>query len=137
MPRNTQVSDSAVNGMADLLARRLDGGFLKMFSGEQPSSADVELTDQKLLAINRFQPLSAPPAEHGVLKFHDLLPDFAVGDGEASWYRCYMSDGLTVVVDGSIAEDGNLKMDKRTIRAGGHVRVLGLSIDVRKSTAGM
>lgn len=48
MTKNTRLSTLVVNAQADALAALAAGGFLDMYDGVQPKSADDPVTTQKL-----------------------------------------------------------------------------------------
>lgn len=127
MPRNTQISELAANAVADAVARLLDGGYLRIYTGPQPASADTDLTSQQLLATNRFSNPSAASAAAGVVDFGALESAAAEASGAATWFRCTKADGTTVVMDGSMAADGNIVLSSYDIQTGGNVQITGFS----------
>lgn len=141
MPLQTRLSNVTVNSQADSLARRLDNGFMRIYSGAQPGNADIEVTSQVLLAELRFANPSAPAASSGVLTFTQLTFDAAAdATGTASWFRCVSADGSTVVMDGSVGTAGsssNLELATNQIVQNAQVNVTSFTHTVAKSTIGL
>ena len=66
MSLDTQLADVAVNAEADALARLLDNGYLRLYNGTKPATADTALSGNTLLAELRFNATSAPAASGGI-----------------------------------------------------------------------
>jgi hypothetical protein len=141
MPLQTRLSNATVNGQADSLARRLDNGYLRIYSGAQPGTADTAIAAQELLAELRFSPTSAPAAVAGVLTFNPLTSDVAAdATGTATWFRTLASDGVSVVLDGSIGITGsvnNLELATTSIVQNAQIQVTSFTHTVAKSSAGL
>jgi hypothetical protein len=137
VPKNTQMSVVALNAQADALAALLDDGYLRIYGGRQPDSAEIYVTNQPLLAELRFSKESAPAAVGGELTFNKIAdePD-APATGRATWFRCFNADGRTAVMDGEIGRDGNLSLDDPDIVAGGRVSVHSFGHGIAGSTPG-
>lgn len=125
MARNTKISNAVVNAQADALARLLDNGYLRIYSGIQPVTANTALSGNTLLAELRFADPSAPAAVAGVLTFSSITPDASANaSGTASFYRCFQSDGTSVVMDGNIGIAGeNLDLNSTDIVLGDTVSI--------------
>jgi len=98
------MSKAAVDGMANYLGRRVSGGKLRIYDGEQPANADRGTTGQILLV--EFSPLPDPAfeeAEIGKLEGRELEPTRAAGTGKATWYRVLTNSG-TPLWDGSVGK---------------------------------
>lgn len=139
MSLNTQIADAVVNAQADALARLLDGGKLRIYSGTQPATADTALSGNTLLAELTFNATSAPAASSGVLTFNSITSaSSAAASGTASFFRCVKADGTTVVMDGSVGtSSANLIMATTTISAGQTVSCSSFSHDVKNATSGL
>lgn len=139
MSLNTQMADVVVNAQADALARLLDGGKLRIYSGTQPATADTALSGNTLLAELTFNATSAPAASSGVLTFNAITADTSADNsGTASFFRAFKSDGTTAVMDGSVGtSSANLIMATTTISAGQTVSCSSFSHDVRNATTGL
>lgn len=140
MTYQTNLSNATVNVQADALARRLDNGYMRLYSAPMPGNADIAVTTQTLLAELRFSAVSAPAAINGVLSFNPILSDTAANaSGEAVWFRAYGEDGVAVVMDGSVGPTGsssNLELATNVIVENAMVAVTSFTHTVAKSTAG-
>jgi hypothetical protein len=138
MAKDTQLSEAAVNGEANALARLLDNGYFNLYDGVKPATADDAITTQTKLATLRFGNPSAPGAVGGTLSFNGLTDDAdAAATGTASWFRLFKSDGTTAVLDGTISTTGsNLDLNTVSIQQHGRVSITGYTHDVAKSTPG-
>jgi hypothetical protein len=60
MANALRLTNAAVNAEADAFARLLDNGYLRIYSGTQPATADTALSGNTLLAELRFaEPVGA------------------------------------------------------------------------------
>lgn len=122
-----RLTDAAVNAEAAALSALLDGGWLVLFDGIQPPSADSALAGQHVLAQVRFGSPAFAAAAGGVLTANPLTADEdAAATGTASWYRAFQSDwdGATgtAVLDGAVGtSSAELILTTTTIVQ--HVRV--------------
>lgn len=141
MAKNTQMADATVNAQADALSDLLDNGYLRIYDGSQPATADTAITSQVLLAELRFNATAAPAASGGVLTFNAFTADSSANaTGTATWYRCLKSDGSTVVMDGNVGATGStscLEMATTSITTGVQVSVTSFTHDVKNSTSGL
>lgn len=140
MALSTRLTNATVNAQANALARLLDNGYLRIYSGTQPATADTALSGNTLLAELRFAATSAPNAVAGQLTFNALTSDTAAdATGTAGFFRCFASDGTTVVLDGSVGVTGggfNLELATTSIVANATVAVSSFTHTVAKSAAG-
>src|SRR3954470_21205314 len=103
MANNLKMSNAAVNAEADALSDLLDNGFLRIYDGSQPATADTAIGAQVLLAELRFNATASGAAVAGVLTFNAITSDTDNNaTGTASWYRALKSDGTSAVMDGSV-----------------------------------
>ena len=141
MAKNTQMADATVNAQADALSDLLDNGYLRIYDGTQPATADTAITTQTLLAELRFNATASPAASGGVITMNAITADSSANaSGTASWFRCLKSDGTTVVMDGNVGTTGstsNLELATTTITAGVQVSVSSFTHDVKNSTSGL
>lgn len=139
MAKNTQLSNDVVNAQADDLARLLDNGYERIYSGTQPANADTALSGNTQLAELRFAAISAPAAVDGVLTFNALTPASADATGVATFSRSFKSDGTTVVMDktvGATGSNSNLELSTTSIVASVAVSVTSFTHTVAKATSG-
>jgi hypothetical protein len=129
MARNTKLSDSAANSEANALASLLDGGYLRIYDGTQPADANTSVTTQNKLAELRFGSPAFGAAVGGLLTSNAITSDpDAAATGDASWFRCFESDGTTVVLDGSVGVGGcNLNLNSVSIQQHGLISISGFT----------
>jgi hypothetical protein len=141
MARNTQLASATVNAQADALARLLDSGYLRIYSGTQPASSDTAITDQVLLAELRFNSVSSLAATDGVLTFNAITSDDAANaTGTATWFRCVKTNGTSAVLDGTVGATGsncNLELATASIVVNARISVTSFVHTVAKATSGL
>lgn len=135
MANNLKLANVAVNAEADAFSDLLDNGYLRIYSGTQPATADTALSGNTLLAELRFSATSAPAASAGVLTFNAITSDTtADATGTATFFRTFKSDGTTVVHDGSVGTaSADLVLNSTAIQAGAQVDVTSLTHTVPKA----
>jgi hypothetical protein len=137
LPKNTQLANTTVNAEANALARLLDDGYRRIYSGSQPDTADTAITSQVLLAELRFANPSAPPASDGVLVWDLIADPSANSDGTMAWFRDFSSDGETAIMDGTVGtSDANLVLSSVAVLAGQQVAISSATHTIPKATAG-
>jgi UDP-N-acetylmuramyl tripeptide synthase len=140
MAKNTQLANATVNGQGDNLAARLNNGYLRIYSGTQPTNADTAIGAQVLLAELRFSATAAAATSSGVITFNSITSGTAGNTGTASWFRALSSDGTTVVMDGSVdvtANTPNLVLNSVAISSGASVSVSSFVHTINKATSGL
>lgn len=102
MAFNPKRSIAAVNAEADAVCALLNDGYLRIYDGAQPDTADTPVNSQTLLAELRFNATAFAPAIDGVALANAIAVDAAADNtGTAAWFRALKSDGLTPVLDGT------------------------------------
>lgn len=139
MALNTQIANATCNAQADALARLLDAGKLRIYSGTQPATADAALSGNTLLAELTFNATSAPAASGGLLTFNAITSDTnADNTGTASFFRALKSDGTTVVMDGTVGtSSANMIIASVSISSGQTVSCSSFTHDVLNSSSGL
>ena len=134
MPNNLKLSNNVVNSQADALSDLADNGYLRIYDGTQPATADTAISTQVLLAELRFNATAAPAASNGVLTFNAITQDLnANNTGTASWFRALKSDGSTVLFDGAVGTSGSdINIATTAIVAGAIVGVSSFVYTVNK-----
>lgn len=129
MPNNLNESNASVNAKADALTALLNSGYLRIYDGVQPATADTAIGAQVLLAELRFGATAFGAASAGVSTAAAITADASANaTGTASWFRALKSDGSTVVFDGSVGTSGcDLNLDRTDIQSGGSVSVSSLT----------
>jgi len=135
MANNLKMSNAAVNAEADALSDLLDNGYLRIYSGTQPATADTALSGNTLLAELRFNATASGAAVAGVLTMNAITSDTAAdATGTATFYRALKSDGTSVVMDGSVGTaSADLILNSVAISAGAQVDVTSFTHTVPKS----
>ena len=136
MAHSPRLTNDLANAMADALAALLDDGYLRIYDGTQPATADTAITTQTLLAELRFDSPAAPAASAGILTFNAITDDASANDtGTATWARMLQSDGTTAVMDGSVGESYSfdVTMGDTSIVATQTVSITSLQIAVPKA----
>lgn len=120
MGLKTRLSEVTVNAEADTMADLLNDGYLRIYRGSQPESADVLITDQVMLAELRFNDPAFGPAIEGEILANPIIKAIsAKAKGKASWFRCFMRDGVTPVMDGSAGvEDSGANLELKSVDIG-------------------
>lgn len=106
-PRNLRITALAANTEVNALCTLLNSGFLDLYTGPQPTTADTALTTQTRLASLGFQVTACPSASGGSATANTLTADSdADATGTAAFYRAWKSDHTTPVFDGSVNTSG-------------------------------
>ena len=134
MAANPKYSNVCVNGEADSIGDALDLGYIRLYDGTQPATADTAITTQTLLAELRFGADAFPAAVAGLLTANAITPDASANaTGTASFARILASDGVTTYFDGSVgASNANVVINSTAITAGAAVSCTSLTLQVSK-----
>jgi len=129
MANNLKQSTEAVNAAADAVTALLDNGYLRIYDGTQPATADTAVSTQTLLAELRFNATAFGAASEGVCTAGDFTPDSSANaTGTAAWFRALKSDGSSEVYDGSVGtSDADLVLNSVAITAGAEVDVTAMT----------
>lgn len=139
MAMNTQLSNIAVNVQADALGALLNNGYLRLYSGSQPATADTALAGNTLLAELRFGATAFGAAVGGLLTANAISADTSADNtGTASFFRALKSDGSTVVMDGTVGTaTANMIIASTAISAAQTVSCSAFTHDVLNSATGL
>lgn len=134
MAKNRLMANAAVNAEGDALAAILSGGYLRIYDGAQPATADTAIGAQVLLAELRFGVPAFGAAALGVITATAITKDIAADNaGIAAWFRCLQSDGVTPVFDDTVGlADSGIVLNAVNIAAGAEVSVTSLTHTVTK-----
>jgi hypothetical protein len=114
MALNTRLSGLALVSQLNTLSILADGGFLNIYTSTQPSSPDIDITTEVLLASFNlpdpaFEDAIIDGDGNGLMLAYPIPSTEAVEIGTASWFRIFQSDGTTSLWDGSVGTiDANL-----------------------------
>lgn len=131
----TLMSNEAVNAEADALSDLLDNGYLRIYSGTPPATANTALSGNTLLAELRFANPASGAASNGVLTFSAITDDTdADATGTATFFRALKSDGTTVVIQGDVGTSGAaLNLNSTAIQIHAQVSVTSFTHTVPKT----
>jgi len=133
MASNLKQANQAVNTMADALAAQANSGYIRIYSGAQPATADTAVGAQVLLAELRFAASAFGAANAGVITAAAISAVNAADTDTATWYRCLKSDGTTPLWDGSVGTaDADMILNSVNIGAGAAVTITGFARTVTK-----
>lgn len=134
MALNPKYSNLAVNTEADALSAQLNNGYLRIYDGAQPATADTAITSQVLLAELRFNATAFGASVAGVITANAITADASANaTGTATWFRALKSDGTSVIYDGSVGlSTTDLTMNAVAIVTGAAVSISSHTITVSK-----
>ena len=118
MAKNTKLAAATVTVQADAFAALLNGGFIDIYDGLQPATADTAIAAQVKLARITFGNPAFTAAVNGVLTANAIANATAIAAGTAAWCRILRSNGTTVM-DGNVGtSDANLVIGSLAIVSG-------------------
>ncbi len=135
MPLTPRITTAAANAAADAVCVLCNNGFLDLFDGSQPATADTAITSQVKLAGLTFAATAFGAASGAVATAGAIGSDTdADASGTATWFRAYQSDHTTAVFDGSVGTSGcNLNLGTVTVTIHGTVSCTALTYTQSKS----
>ena len=106
----TRIPTATRNAMVKAVADKVDAGsgpgYIDVFSGAQPATANDAETGTKLVTFTLHDPAFGAPATGVVtLDVSTAVEAFPIANGTAGWFRLKDSDGNTVL-DGSCGTSG-------------------------------
>lgn len=105
---NPKLATAAVNAACDGVVDLLDNGYLRIYDGSQPATANTAVSSQVLLAELRWNATAFGSASSGVATAAAITSDSSANNtGTASWFRALKSDGTTAVFDGTVGTGTN------------------------------
>lgn len=117
-----KMAITARNAELDALGARLDGGFLKIYSGTQPDHPE-DAESGTLLATLEFGSPAFASADQGMIVANALVEETdAPATGDAAWFRCTESGGAAVL-DGSIGANDSFDLVLGTTSIQAHAQV--------------
>lgn len=135
MASNLKISSEAANAACDAVAALLDDGYIRIYDGSQPTSADTAVGSQNLLAELRFDSTAFSGAVDGVAAARTIVgEDSALYASTATWFRALKSDGSSEVLDGSVGTSNcDLNLSSTSIQVGVLVSVDSCTLTMPKS----
>lgn len=131
---NFRLSKSTQDRLLDQIPLLIDAspanpGKIEMYSGEQPTSADLPASGRRtLLATLNFSNKSFKKSDLGQIEANPITTGNAVANGTASWAR--ITDGAgAVVADCDVGvSNATILLDDVQLVAGGRVSISGFTI---------
>lgn len=119
MSLNPKLANIAANASADAVCALLNSGYLDIYDGAQPATADTAVSTQTKLARLTFGSTAFGSAVAGVATANAITQDSSAdATGTAAWFRACKSDG-SAVFDGSVGtSDCNLNISTTSIVVG-------------------
>jgi hypothetical protein len=137
MALNTQLANASVSVEADALAALMNSGYIDIYSGSQPATADTALGAQTLGVTLTFGATAFGSASNGVITANAITSGVAVASITAAWARIYRSNHTTVVMDVSVGTaTANVILPTTTITSGQTVSCSSFTHTVAKATSG-
>ncbi len=123
MANNPKFSTEVVNAHANAVTALADSGYLRVYNGSQPATADTPISDQTLLAELRLGATAFGDAVEGVCTANTITADSSANaTGTATWFRTLKSDGTSPLWDGSCGTSGcDLNLNSVAIQANASV----------------
>jgi len=134
MALNPKRSNVAVSAAADAVCPLLNNGYLRLYDGTQPATADTAVTTQTKLAELRWNATAFGAASNGVATANAITSDSSAdATGTATWFRALKSDGTTVVFDGSVGtSNADLVLNSTAISSGAQVSITSFTYTENK-----
>jgi hypothetical protein len=128
-------SNEMVNAQVDAGLALLNSGYLRIYNGTKPATANTAVTTQTLLAELRYGATAFNSASAGAASANAMTQDSSANaTGTATWFRALESDGTTAIFDGTAGEVGtDLVMSDADVTAGVVVSVTSHTYTLPKS----
>lgn len=135
MANNLKLATEAVNAGVSPIGTLLNNGYLRIYDGTQPATANTAITTQTLLAELRFNATAFGSPTDGVLTAGAITgEDAALASGTATWFRALKSDGTSPVCDGSVGTaTSDLILNSVGVSVGVAVNVSALTLTLPKN----
>lgn len=135
MALNLKLSNAGVNAAVDALTVLLNSGFLRIYSGSQPTDANTAIGAQVLLAELTFGATAFGAASAGVATANAITQDSSANaTGTAAWARAFKTDGTSVVFDCSVGTaSANLILNTTAVVSGVAVSCSSLTFTLPKA----
>jgi hypothetical protein len=131
---DTKITDLVANAQANIIGDALDTGYIRIYSGTIPVSADAALSGNTLLAELRFAAAAFPAAAAGVITAGAITGDAAAdATGTATFFRTFDSGGAVVKWQGTVGTaTSDMIINSTAIQAGAAVNCSALTYTVDK-----
>lgn len=134
MALTPKLSNVGANASADGICALCNAGFIDIYDGAQPATADTAIGAQVMLVRLTFGSPAFSAAVAGVATANAITFGVAAATGTAAWFRAYETDGVTALFDGSVGTGTtNIVLTSTAITIGGTVLVTALTYTQAKS----
>lgn len=106
MAQNFNLSNTGANAGCNAVAALLNNGYLRIYDGTQPATANTAITTQNLLVELRWNATAFSAASGGSASANAITAGTATATGTATWARFFESNGTTVVADEMVNAGG-------------------------------
>jgi hypothetical protein len=128
MALNPKLSHTASNAEAAAVSALCNTGYLRLYTGTQPTDANTAIGAQVKAAELRFGSTAFAAPVNGVATANAITSDTNAVGGTVTWFRVFQSDGTTVLYDGTVGISGcNINLNSNIIAAGAQVDVTTFS----------
>ncbi len=123
-------SNAAANALITALATALNNGYIRIYSGSQPATADTAIGGgNTLLAELRFASQAFGSASAGVVTAAAISPVNASATGVATFSRLLASDGTTAHADITVSTSGaELNLNSVSLQSGAQVSITSMTM---------
>lgn len=136
MALNTELAIATVNAQANTLAALCNSGFIKVYDGTQPATADTAISGNTLGVTMTFGATAFGAPVSGLLTANPITSGVAAASITPTWARIFKSDGTTVVMDVSAGAAG-ANMTIGAFTSGTTVGCSSFTHNVKTSTSGL
>ena len=135
MANNLKLSNLAANTEVDALMALANTGYIRIYDGAQPATADTAVSTQVLLAELRFGSTAFGASVAGVATANAITQDSSAdATGTAAWFRVLKSDGTSTLWDGSVGtSSADLVLTTTSIVANAAVAISSMTYTHPKS----
>ena len=121
---NTRISTTLANTQLNAGNVLFNSGKICIYDGTQPATPETAITNQNLLVTLNFSATAFNPSVNKSAQANSIGVAVASFAGIAAWCRIYASDGVTVLMDGSVdTQNGNIVLNSLQIYAGSTITV--------------
>jgi hypothetical protein len=130
MAKNTTWSTAQRDVKLNAIKSSFDAGFLDIYDGAQPAGPDTAIGAQVKLAGLVLNATAFGASASGVLTANAITADSSAdATGTASWFRCFMSNHTTALMDGTVGTaSANLILSTTAIVTAAQVSVSAFTI---------
>lgn len=136
MALNTKIAIATANAQATALSTLCNTGFIKVYDGTQPATADTAISGNTLGVTLTFGATAFGAPSSGLLTANAITSGVAAASITPTWARILKSDGTTVVMDVSAGASG-ANMTIGAFTSGTMVGCSSFTHDVNLATAGL